>query len=64
MLGKLTDYTDRHPGAADLTCVIEVSDSSLRWCRTTKLRIYAGSGIARYIIINLPDRVVEVIRSR
>lgn len=60
VLGKLTDYTDRHPGAADLTCVIEVSDSSLRRDRTTKLRIYAGSGIARYIIINLPDRVVEV----
>lgn len=60
VLGTQQDYTERHPGPADVTCVIEVADSSLRRDRTTKLRIYAGSGIARYIIINLPDRVVEV----
>jgi hypothetical protein len=60
VLGTQRDYAGRHPGAADVTCVIEVADSSLRRDRTTKLRIYAGSGIACYIIVNLPDRVIEV----
>ncbi len=60
VLGNYTDYTTRHPGAAAVTCVIEVADSSLRRDRTTKLRIYAGAGIACYIIINLPDRVIEL----
>ena len=60
VLGTEDDYTQRHPGAADVTCVIEVADSSLRRDRTIKLRIYANAGIAQYVIINLPDRIVEV----
>jgi Uma2 family endonuclease len=60
VIGTQKDYTTRHPGATDVTCVIEVADSSLRRDRTSKLRIYASAGIKCYIIINLPDRVVEV----
>jgi Uma2 family endonuclease len=60
VLGDQRGYTGRHPGAADVTCVIEVADSSLRRDRTIKLGIYAGSGIPCYIIVNLPDRAVEV----
>jgi Uma2 family endonuclease len=60
VLGDQRDYTGRHPGAADVTCVIEVADSSLHRDRTVKLGIYAGSGIPCYIIVNLPDRTVEV----
>lgn len=60
VLGTEDDYEGRLPGAADVTCVIEVSDSSLRRDRTTKQRIYANSGIAQYVIVNLADRVVEV----
>jgi Uma2 family endonuclease len=59
-VGTADDYRSKHPGASDLTCVIEVADSSLRRDRTTKLRVYAKSAIAQYVIINLPDRVVEV----
>lgn len=58
--GTEDDFRQRHPGAADVTCVIEVADSSLRRDRTTKLRIYADSGVTRYIILNLLDRAVEV----
>lgn len=57
--GKLADYTKRHPGASDALCVIEVSDSSLAIDRGRKLRVYANSGVKLYILINLPDRVVE-----
>jgi Uma2 family endonuclease len=58
--GVNDDYRDRHPGPDDVLCVIEVADSSLRRDRTTKLRIYADSGLPHYIIINLPDRMIEV----
>lgn len=60
VLGSEEDYIGRLPVAADVPCVIEVADSSLRRDRTTKLRIYAHSGIGTYVIVNLFDRVVEV----
>ena len=57
--GLPNDYRDRHPGPADVLCVIEVADSSLSRDRSTKRRIYADAGIARYLLINLVDGVVE-----
>ncbi len=59
VIGTKDDYRGRHPGAKDVLCVIEVADSSLHRDRTTKLRIYAASGIRHYFIVNLPDRMVE-----
>lgn len=53
-------YAERHPGPADVGCVIEVSISSLERDRTTKQRIYAEAGIAQYVIVNLVDRRVEI----
>ncbi len=40
--------------------VIEVSDSSLRFDRITKSRLYARHGIPEYWIVNVADEVVEV----
>lgn len=60
IIGTKDDYRGRHPGAKDVLCVIEVADSSLHRDRTAKLRIYAASGIPRYLIINLPDYVIEL----
>jgi Uma2 family endonuclease len=60
VVGSNDDYRDRHPAAADVSCVIEVADSSLRRDRVTKLRIYAGAKISCYVIINLVDRVLEI----
>lgn len=59
-LGEIDDYRDRHPFAKDVACVIEVADASLQHDRIVKGRIYAKAGIPQYVIINLPDRVVEV----
>ena len=42
-----------------MSCVIEVSHSSLDHDRTEKVISYANSGIKQYIIINLVDGVVE-----
>jgi Uma2 family endonuclease len=58
--GTEDDYRDYHPGAAEVRCVIEVADSSLRRDRTTKQRIYADAGIPQYVILNLADRVAEI----
>ena len=57
--GSVEDFADRHPGAADLLAVFEVSDSSLGYDRGTKLAVYAAAGIPVYVIVNLPDRQIE-----
>lgn len=61
--GTFEDYAHDHPGAKDILAVIEVSDSSLRRDRTTKLQIYAGAGIEKYFIINLLKRQIETYRN-
>jgi Uma2 family endonuclease len=42
--------------------VIEVADSSLRFDRESKARLYAEGGIADYWIVNLVDDVLEIFR--
>ena len=59
-IGTNDDYLEHHPRPEDILCIIEVSDSSLRTDRTRKLKIYATQGIKLYLILNLPDRVIEV----
>ncbi len=58
--GRPEDYLERHPGPADVRCVIEVSDSSLRSDRTAKQSIYATAGIGQFIIVNLVEGRIEV----
>jgi Uma2 family endonuclease len=57
--GSIRDYSGRDPGAADVALVVEVADSSLSEDRKMA-RIYGGSSIPAYWIINLVDRQVEV----
>ncbi len=58
--GEPRDYADRLPRAADADCVIEVSDASLAYDRTTKLSLYARAGIAQYVIVNVQDACIEI----
>ncbi|HEY3322363.1 MAG TPA: Uma2 family endonuclease [Planctomycetota bacterium] len=58
--GTRKDYADRRPGPADTSSVIEVADSSLAEDRNVKLGIYANAGIPQYMIINIPDRQIEI----
>ncbi|MCC3415469.1 MAG: Uma2 family endonuclease [Microcoleus sp. PH2017_29_MFU_D_A] len=53
-------YLASHPEPADILLVIEVSDSTLKYDRETKLSLYAESGIANYWIFNLVDRQLEM----
>ena len=54
------DYVSSHPLAADVLLVIEVSDSTLKYARTTKLSLYAESAIADYWLFNLVDIQLEM----
>lgn len=55
-------YTTRHPQADDVLLLVEVSDSTLRFDRNQKLRLYASHSILEYWIINLLDNCVEIYR--
>jgi Uma2 family endonuclease len=58
--GTIDDYLQAKPSGADVSCVVEVADSSLARDRGMKQRIYADAGIPQYVIINLVEKVVEV----
>ena len=60
--GDLRQYLveDRKPGPDDTEFLIEVSDSSLTFDRTTKLQIYARASIPQYWIIDVIGRQVAV----
>lgn len=51
---------DRHPGAAEVGLVVEVSDASLSADRNRKKRVYARGGVPVYWIVNLVSDRVEV----
>ncbi|MEG4854853.1 Uma2 family endonuclease [Microcoleus sp. B5-D4] len=53
-------YFSSHPQPAEILLVIEVSDSTLKYDRTTKLSLYAETGISNYWIFNLVDIQLEM----
>ena len=58
--GDSDDFTDHHPGPADVALVVEVSDSSLARDRGEKRDNYGRAGIPVYWIVDLVDRRLEV----
>jgi Uma2 family endonuclease len=59
---RFNDYYRRHPAAADVQLIVEVSESSLAYDRGEKAALYAEADIDDYWIVNVNDRVVEVYR--
>lgn len=57
---KDDNYLAAHPTVEDIILVIEISDSTLKYDRETKLSLYAEAGINNYWIVNLVDRNLEV----
>ena len=51
--GGWEDYRDRHPGAADVLLMIEISESSLKKDTEDKRIIYATANIADYWVWDL-----------
>jgi Uma2 family endonuclease len=58
MRGIDDDYRNGPPGAASITCVIEVADNSLARDLGVKLQLYARAGIAQYVVVDLVHDVV------
>ncbi len=55
-------YGERHIGPDDVFLLVEVADSSLKYDRRVKSKLYGAAGIADYWIVNLRDRQIEVYR--
>jgi len=53
---RADDYASAHPVAADVLLAIEVADTSLRYDRNTKARLYASHGVAEYWIVEVGAR--------
>ncbi len=57
--GSIDDYTSRHPGAADVALVVEVTRTTAAEDRRLA-RVYGPGGIPAYWIVNFPRRQLEV----
>ena len=60
VVGSFNDYKQTHPTTAAL--IVEVSDTTLAYDRSTKAALYSRAGVEDYWIVNLPDGVLEVHR--
>ncbi|GAB4141978.1 MAG: Uma2 family endonuclease [Planctomycetaceae bacterium] len=63
ILGHMDDYSERHPGPADVALICEVADTSLFFDRGKKCAIYASSGIPEYWIVDLQNRKIDVFKN-
>ncbi len=60
-LADLTKYDGkRHPRPAEVILIVEVSDSTLKYDRDTKLALYAEAEIPEVWIVNLKNEIIEV----
>ena len=62
LVPPLDRYRHRHPVAEDVLLLVEVSNSSLRFDRQTKVPLYARHGVAEVWIVDLTGETVEVYR--
>jgi Uma2 family endonuclease len=62
LLRPRPDYRDVDVGPADVLLLVEVADSSLRYDRLVKLRLYARAGIPEVWIVDVVGSRVEVYR--
>jgi len=58
--GKHRDYSDHHPGPADVGLLVEVAEASLAYDQGPKKRVYARERFPIYWIINLVENQIEV----
>jgi Uma2 family endonuclease len=56
-------YKREAAAAPDVLLVVEVADTSLRYDRTVKLRLYARAGIPEYWLIDASAETLEIYRA-
>ena len=59
---RADDYQDRHPEAADVLLLVELSETSLAYDRGVKLPLYARFAVPEVWIVDLRGAAVEVYR--
>ncbi len=59
---RADDYQSRHPSAADVLLLVEVSETSLAYDRGVKLALYAKFGVPEVWIVDLRGAAIEVYR--
>jgi Uma2 family endonuclease len=57
------DTLQRVPNADEVVLLIEVSDTTLRYDKTTKAALYATAGIPEYWVVDVVTREITVHRS-
>jgi Uma2 family endonuclease len=60
---RAVPYKEREAFAEDTLLLIEVAETSLRYDRTTKPRLYAEAGIPDYWIVDCANESVEIFRA-
>src|SRR5262249_20774684 len=60
---RAVPYKDREAFAEDVLLLIEVADTSLRYDRSTKLRLYAEAGIPESWLVDCAAESVEIYRT-
>lgn len=60
---RTVPYKEREAWADDVLLLVEVADSSLKYDRTTKLRIYAEAAIPEYWVVDCTAEAIEVHRT-
>ena len=56
-------YKSESATTADILLVVEVADTSLRYDRSVKLRLYARAGIPEYWIVDAKTETLEIYRA-
>jgi Uma2 family endonuclease len=52
-------YREAHPRPADILLVIEVSETTVKFDRNFKTRLYAQAGIPEFLLFNVGDEELE-----
>jgi Uma2 family endonuclease len=60
---RAVPYKEREAFAEDVLLLIEVADTSLRYDRSTKLRLYAEAGVLEYWLVDCHAESIEVFRT-
>ena len=60
---RTVPYKDAEITAADVLLLIEVAETSLRYDRTVKLRLYAEAGVPEYWVVDCDAESVEIHRA-
>lgn len=55
-------YESAHPNPADVYLIVEVADTTLRFDRQVKSRLYARFGIPEYWVADVEARTLEIFR--